>query len=125
MLTQHCSEGEAVSCTFPETVPGKVSQHLIEDLYTHCISACCKEAVCSAAMHVTSIACHHHGKRSETMPCNIYSCLHQNSNTATAELQHHRHEQQPYVGNATDPHGCNSPCFVKKAALLTCQEKRF
>ncbi len=50
-------------------------------------------------MDVTSIACHHHGKRFETTPCNVYSCLHQNSNTIAAELQHHRHEQQPCVGD--------------------------
>lgn len=99
MLTQHCFEGEAVSCTFSETVSGKVSQRLSEGLYACCISACCNEAVCSAAMCVTSIACHHHGKQCETTPCNVYSRLDQNSNTFTAELQHHRLEQQPCVGN--------------------------
>ena len=40
MLTQHCFEGEAVSCTFSEIVSGKVSQQLV-GLYVRCKSACC------------------------------------------------------------------------------------
>ncbi len=56
MLTQHCFEGEAVSCTFSETVPGKVSQNLSEGLYACCNSACYKDTLCSAALHPIVIA---------------------------------------------------------------------
>lgn len=99
MLTQHCFEGEAVSCTFSETVPGKVSQHLSEGLYARCNSTCCKDTVCSAALHATVIAHNRCVTANETTPCNVCLCLPQNCNTVIAELQHHRPEQQPYVGN--------------------------
>lgn len=100
MLTQHCFEGEAVSCTFSETVPGKVSQHLSEGLY-----ACCNSGFMQGYHLLCCFVCDRHCTQSmcttanETTPCHVCLCLPQNCNTVNAEPQHHTNEQQPYVGN--------------------------